>query len=107
MPQSGQEMLEESITNCQSIVDGLSSVNEAWKASINEILEKFDEISGTFFFKTMPSVPATRTVMRDSTSVLELKTSEDWDGFGPAIEQLIKSSQNVIEKAGMKGVTLT
>lgn len=107
MPQSGQEMLEESITNCQSIVDGLSSVNEAWKASINEILEKFDEISGTFFFKTMPSVPATRTVMRDSASVLELKTSEDWDGFGPAIEQLIKSSQNVIEKAGMKGVTLT
>ncbi|MCI0771296.1 MAG: hypothetical protein J4O08_08110 [Chloroflexi bacterium] len=107
MPQSGQEMLEESITNCQSIVDGLSSVNEAWKASINEILEKFDEISGTFFFKTMPSVPATRTVMRDSTSALELKTSEDWDGFGPAIEQLIKSSQNVIEKAGMKGVTLT
>ncbi|MCH8826211.1 MAG: hypothetical protein IIB16_04570 [Chloroflexi bacterium] len=107
MPQSGQEMLEESITNCQSIVDGLSSVNEAWKASINEILEKFDEISGTFFFKTMPSVPATRTVMRDSASALELKTSEDWDGFGPAIEQLIKSSQNVIEKAGMKGVTLT
>ncbi|MCH9039319.1 MAG: hypothetical protein IIC23_07985 [Chloroflexi bacterium] len=107
MPQSGQEMLEESITNCQSIVDGLSSVNEAWKASINEILGKFDEISGTFFFKTMPSVPATRTVMRDSTSALELKTSEDWDGFGPAIEQLIKSSQNVIEKAGMKGVTLT
>ena len=107
MPQSGQEMLEESITNCQSIVDGLSSVNEAWKASINEILEKFDEISGTFFFKTMPSVPATRTVMRDSASVLELKTSEDWDGFGPAIEQLIKSSQSVIEKAGMKGVTLT
>ncbi|MCI0822713.1 MAG: hypothetical protein J4N34_04710, partial [Chloroflexi bacterium] len=90
MPQSGQEMLEESITNCQSIVDGLSSVNEAWKASINEILEKFDEISGTFFFKTMPSVPATRTVMRDSASVLELKTNEDWDGFGPAIEQLIK-----------------
>lgn len=107
MPQSGQEMLEESITNCQSIVDGLSSVNEGWKASINEILGKFDEISGTFFFKTMPSVPATRTVMRDSASVLELKTSEDWDGFGPAIEQLIKSSQNVIEKAGMKGVTLT
>ena len=107
MPQSGQEMLEESITNCQSIVDGLSSVNEAWKASIDEILEKFDEISGTFFFKTMPSVPATRTVMRDSTSALELKTSEDWDGFGPAIEQLIKSSPNVIEKAGMKGVTLT
>ncbi|MCI0791360.1 MAG: hypothetical protein J4O02_06270 [Chloroflexi bacterium] len=107
MPQSGQEMLEESITNCQSIVDGLSSVNEGWKASINEILGKFDEISGTFFFKTMPSVPATRTVMRDSTSALELKTSEDWDGFGPAIEQLIKSSQNVIEKAGMKGVTLT
>ena len=107
MPQSGQEMLEESITNCKSIAEGLGSVNEAWGASINEILGKFDEISGTFFFKTMPSVPTTRTVVRDSASAVELRSSEDWDGFGPAIEQLIKSSQNLIEKAGMKGVTLT
>ena len=107
MPQSGQEMLEESITNCQSIVDGLSSVNEAWKASINEILEKFDEISGTFFFKTMPSVPATRTVQRESATCLEVRRSEDWDKFGPAIDSLIKNSQTLIEKAGMKGVTLT
>ena len=107
MPQSGQEMLEESITNCKSIADGLGSVNEAWETSINEILVKFDEISGTFFFKTMPSVPTTRAAVKDSASALDLKTNEDWDGFGPAIEQLIKTCQNVIEKAGMKGVTLT
>jgi hypothetical protein len=107
MPQSGQEMLEESITNCKGIVDGLGSVNEGWETSINEILAKFDEISGTFFFKTMPSVPTSRTALRDSASALELKTSEDWDAFGPAIEQLIKTCQTVIEKAGMKGVTLT
>lgn len=107
MPQSGQEMLEESIVNCESIVDGLGTVNEAWEASINEILAKFDEISGTFFFKTMPSVPTTRAAVRDSASALELKSKEDWDGFGPAIEQLITTCQNVIEKAGMKGVTLT
>ena len=107
MPQSGQEMLEESITNCKTIVEGLGSVNEGWGTSIDEILGKFDEISGTFFFKTMPSVPTTKAVMRDSASAMELKSGEDWDGFGPAIEQLIKSSQNLIEKAGMKGVTLT
>lgn len=107
MPQSGQEMLEESITNCKTIADGLGSVNEDWETSINEILDKFDEISGTFFFKTMPSVPATRSAVRDSASALELKTNEDWDGFAPAIEQLITTCQNVIEKAGMKGVTLT
>ena len=32
---------------------------------------------------------------------------EDWDGFGDAIATLIDSAQNVIEKAGMKGTTLT
>lgn len=107
MPASGQDLLEESIANCKSIVEGLGTVNEAWETSITEILEKFDEISDTFFFKTMPSVPAARTVVRDSTATLELKQSEDWDGFAPSIEQLIKSSQSLIEKAGMKGVTLT
>ena len=71
------------------------------------ILDKFDEISGTFFFKTMPAVPTARAVVRDSESVLDLRKNEDWDAFKPAIEQLIASSQNLIEKAGMKGVTLT
>ena len=88
-------------------MEGLGSVNEAWETSITEILDKFDEISGTFFFKTMPAVPTARAVVRDSESVLDLRKNEDWDAFKPAIEQLIASSQNLIEKAGMKGVTLT
>ena len=107
MPVSGQELLEESIVNCQQIADGLGTVNTAWETSIVEILEKFDEISDTFFFKTMPSVPAARAVVRESSSALSLRQNEDWDNFGPAIENLIASSQNLIEKAGMKGVTLT
>ncbi|CAI8049321.1 hypothetical protein GBAR_LOCUS27155 [Geodia barretti] len=107
MPVSGQELLEESITNCQQIADGLGTVNDTWEISIVEILEKFDEISDTFFFKTMPSVPAARAVVRESESALALRQSEDWDSFGTAIETLISSSQNLIEKAGMKGVTLT
>ena len=107
MPVSGQELLEESIANCQRIADGLGTVNPAWEASIVEILEKFDEISDTFFFKTMPSVPAARAVARESSGALSLRQSEDWESFGPAVEQLIASSQNLIEKAGMKGVTLT
>ena len=107
MPASGQELLEESIANCEKIADGLGAQNQAWETSITEIMEKFGEISGTFFFKTMPSVPATRTVQRESEACLEVRNSEDWDKFGPAIESLIKSSQSLIEKAGMKGVTLT
>ena len=55
----------------------------------------------------MPAVPTARAVVRDSESVLDLRKNEDWDAFKPAIEQLIASSQNLIEKAGMKGVTLT
>ncbi|MDP6713556.1 MAG: hypothetical protein QF368_02855, partial [SAR202 cluster bacterium] len=60
MPQSGQELLDESIASCKQIVEGLGAQNEAWETSMVEIVEKFDEISGTFFFKTMPSVPAAR-----------------------------------------------
>ena len=107
MPASGQELLDESIANCQKIGRGLGEHNQGWEASITEIIEKFGEISGTFFFKTMPSVPATRTVQRESAACLEARRSEDWDKFGPAIDSLIKNSQSLIEKAGMKGVTLT
>lgn len=107
MPQSGQDMLDDSIAVCGQIADGLGSQNQAWEASVVEIVESFNEINGTFFFKTMPSIPATRGTMRDAHALLELRKSEEWDNFGPALETLIKSSQSLIEKAGMKGTTLT
>ena len=100
-------MLDETIAINQQIADGLGAQNQAWETSVTEILEKYDEISDTFFFKTMPSVPATRTALRDSQALLELKQSGDWDGFGSGIETLIKSAQDLIEKSGMKGTTLT
>ena len=107
MPQSGQEMLDETINTCKEIADGLEIQNSDWQVSIVEIVEKFEEISETFFFKTMPSIPPTRTAMRESLSLLELKRSEDWDDFATSLVALIASAQNVIEKAGMKGTTLT
>ena len=107
MPQSGQEMLDETINTCKEIAEGLEIQNSDWQVSIVEIVEKFEEISETFFFKTMPSIPPTRTAMRESSSLLELKRSEDWDDFATSLVTLISSAQNVIEKAGMKGTTLT
>lgn len=107
MPQSGQEMLDETISTCKSIADGLGTQNQDWENSVVEIVDKFEEVSGTFFFKTMPSVPVTRTTMRDAASALALKNASDWDGMTTAVETLIASSQNLIEKAGMKGTTLT
>ena len=107
MPQSGQEMLDETINTCKEIAEGLEIQNSDWQVSIVEIVEKFEEISETFFFKTMPSIPPTRTAMREASSLLELKLSEDWDDFATSLVALIASAQNVIEKAGMKGTTLT
>ena len=107
MPQSGQEMLDETINTCKEIADGLEIQNSEWQVSIVEIVEKFEEISETFFFKTMPSIPPTRTAMREASSLLELKRSKDWDDFATSLVTLISSAQNVIEKAGMKGTTLT
>ena len=107
MPQSGQEMLDETISTCKSLADGLGTQNQDWENSVVEIVEKFEEVSGTFFFKTMPSVPVTRTAMRDAASALELKEANDWGEMHTAVETLIASSQNLIEKAGMKGTTLT
>ena len=107
MPQSGQELLDESIATCKQIAEGLGAQDEAWEASLAEIVEKFDEVSGTFFFKTMPSIPVTRGAAREATALLEMRNGQDWEGFDRALPQLIKSAQNVIEKAGMKGTTLT
>jgi hypothetical protein len=105
--QSGQEMLETTISTCKSISDGLSDQNEDWSNSIVEIVEKFEEISDTFFFKTMPSIPSTRTAMRDAEALLNAKIALDWNSFKDLIDTLITNSQTVIEKAGMKGTTLT
>ena len=107
MPQSGQEMLEDSISTCKKIAEGLNLQNSDWENSVVEIVEKFEEVSHTFFFKTMPSIPPTRTAMREAAALLELKNAGDRDGYGDAIATLIDSAQNVIEKAGMKGTTLT
>ena len=107
MPQSGQEMLEESIENCKKIAEGLGQEDESWETSVVEIVGKFEELSETFFFKTMPSVPVTRSAMRDSIELLELKESGNWDSFPSSLATLIESAQVVIEKAGMKGTTLT
>ncbi len=107
MPKSGQELLEETIDVSIKIVDTLGSQNQAWANSINEIIYKLGEVSGTFFFKTMPSFPATRSNLRDANEVLELKMKGDWASFEPALEKLIKSSQNILDKAGMKGTMLT
>ena len=100
-------MLDEAIATCRQIADGLGAQNQAWEDSVTEIVEKFGEVSDTFFFKTMPSIPVTRSCNRDATAALELKSARDWDSFGPALEQLIASAQNVIDKAGMRGTTLT
>jgi len=51
MSQSGQEMLDETIATCKSIADGLLEQNQAWENSIVEIVEKFEEVSETFFFQ--------------------------------------------------------
>ena len=100
-------MLDEAIATCRQIADGLGVQNQAWEDSVVEIVEKFDEVSDTFFFKTMPSIPVTRNCNRAASTALELKSAQDWDSFGPALEQLIASAQNVIDKAGMRGTTLT
>ncbi len=108
--QSGQEMLDEAVATCKRIAAGLGSeagASQAWENSVTEIVEKFDEVSGTFFFKTMPSVPATRACLKDAAALLELRNQGDWTAFGPATETLIASSQTLIEKAGMKGTVLT
>ena len=107
MPLSGQQMLEQSISTCQQIADGLGDRDAAWETSVVEIVDKFGEVSGTFFFQTMPSIPPTRTAMRDADAALGLKNDGDWDAFGPALTKLIASAQDVIEAAGMKGTTLT
>ena len=107
MPQSGQQMLDTTIDTCGRLADGLSAQNPAWETSVTEIADKFGEVSGTFFFQTMPSVPPTRTAMRDAAALLALKDAGDWDAFDPALTKLIASAQDVIEKAGMRGTTLT
>ena len=40
MPQSGQEMLDQSIATCERIVNGLGAQDSAWETSVVEIVRK-------------------------------------------------------------------
>ena len=55
----------------------------------------------------MPSVPVTRTAMREAVSMLEFKDAGDWSNFEAGLQTMISTAQSVIEKAGMIGTTLT
>ena len=107
---SGQELLEETTSICKEIAEGLGSQeqgSQAWEESVTEILGKFDELSGSFFFKTMPSIPAAKACRDGATALLQVRSEGNWAEFGPGLERFIGSAQDLIEKAGMKGTTLT
>ena len=107
---SGQELLEETTTYCETIVAELTegkTSSEEWISSLTEIIEKFEKVSGTFFFKTIPSLPPTKACHSKTSALLGLLNSKQWDEFGPALSEMIKSAQTLIEKAGMKGTILT
>ena len=107
---SGLEILQETIETCKAVGEGLGSVEGAssdWESALAEIAERLDGIAGSFFFKTMPSIPASRACQRDAVSLAELRNGGDWSAFPQGLEKLRKSVETLAQKATMKGTVLT
>ncbi len=107
---SGLEILQETIQACDTMVDGLDSsegAREERKLAVAEIAETLKDLSPSFFFKTTPSVPATRACQRDVATLNDLFDETDWSGFPNALDKLQKAVKVLAEKASMRGTVLT
>ena len=107
---SGLEILQETIGSCRAMAEALGSADGAsaeGRPSIAGIGDRLTVLSSSFFFKTMPSVPATRACQRDAAALRELIGRGEWSGFPRALEKLEGSVQALAQKAGMKGTSLT
>ena len=107
---SGLELLQQTIQTCDSVVEGVGSSDgapEKWKPAMADIAETLKGLTASFFFKTTPSVPATRTCQRDAAALKDLLDQGDWSGFAEALDRLRKSVKGLAEKASMKGTILT
>ena len=107
---SGLEILQEAIETCKAVRGGLESVNEMspeWVPTLDDIVDTLSGLSPSFFFKTMPSVPASRACQRAAASLKETVDKADWSGFPVHLENLQGEIKTLAEKATMKGTTLT
>lgn len=107
---SGLEILQETIEICKVVGDSLDSgdgVSKEWEPALVEIADRLSGLTPSFFFKTMPSVPASRACQREAAALKELCERRDWSDFPQGVEKLQKSVRALADKATMKGVTLT
>ena len=107
---SGLEILQETIDICEGVrgtLNGADGASGGWDASLGEVAEKLSGLRGGFFFKTMPSVPASRACFREAEALKGLSDAANWGGFPDGLAAFEKSAQELAEKAKMKGSTLT
>ena len=107
---SGLEILEQTIDICggmRTTLSGADGALDGWDASLGEIAEKLRGLEVSFFFKTMPSVPASRACFREAEALKGLCDAADWAVFPDGLVALGKSADVLAEKAKMKGTTLT
>ncbi|MDP6401923.1 MAG: hypothetical protein QF467_00060 [SAR202 cluster bacterium] len=107
---SGLEILQEAIETCKAVRDGLESVNEVSPGlapTLDGIVNTLSGLSPSFFFKTMPSVPASRACQRAAVGLKETVDKADWTELPAGLEKLQVEIKILAEKATMKGTTLT
>jgi hypothetical protein len=95
---------------CEAVAEGLDPLDygpEGWKESVTEIAGDLNRMAGSFYFKTMPSVPASRACHRDAEALKLLSDRGDWTDFPEGLAKLRESVMALAEKARMKGTTLT
>ena len=107
---SGLEILHATVEVCEAVTEGLDALGEGsqeCKASVAEIAGELNGMAGSFYFKTMPSVPASRTCHRKAEGLRLLVDRGDRAEFPRGLEELRESVTALAEKARMKGTTLT
>lgn len=107
---SGLEILQETIEACKAVGDGLGSqegVSEEWEPAVAQLVEALDGLTSSFFFKTMPSIPAARACQRDVAALKALVDQGDLSGFSRGLENVQKAVAILADKATMRGITLT
>lgn len=101
---SGAENLSAIIAATRKLASGLDA---AHKPRVEALLPTLEKLQGKFFFKTLPSVPATNALLKslaDCQALVDKGQSKELPG---ALERLEKGVADLEYKATMPGTQLT
>ena len=108
MPAKGAQNVEATIAELKKTLASLGDkAKPEWQMSLNNIIQKLEDMKDLFFMKSNIAVPATGACLKDATELSSLAAAGNTSSFPEALVRLQTSMDNLIDRSSLDGVSLT